>query len=242
MPGEPFGDGTYLVGHEIPPGRYRASPGDWECSWQRLSGFGMVDYLPVNISGATFSYTIVDIAATDLAFRSNNCGTWSSDLTPLVTPGEPFGGGTFLVGPEVAPGRYRASFEQEQGFGSSVARLLPVAAPERLRRGLGRPFRYRERGGRDGSGHHRRDCAHGRGVPQPRLRHVDARRPRNPTPTSRGAAPVGCLATTDRTATDRQTEERRWRPVPSMAYVCSSSRRSPQDRTAASTSPTSAPT
>ena len=118
MPGESFDDGTYLVGHEIPPGRYRASPGDSKCYWGRLSGFGMADYLPVSIGGATF--TIADIAATDLAFRSNNCGTWSSDLTPLVTPGEPFGGGTFLVGPEVAPGRYRASFEQEQGFGSSV--------------------------------------------------------------------------------------------------------------------------
>ena len=50
---------------------------------------------------------IVDIAATDVGFASTRCGSWTTDLTPIVSPGDPFGSGSWLVGPEVAPGRYR---------------------------------------------------------------------------------------------------------------------------------------
>ena len=51
----------------------------------------------------------MDIAPTDAGFTSRGCGTWSPDLTPKVTPGQPFGDGTYLVGAEIAPGRYYAS-------------------------------------------------------------------------------------------------------------------------------------
>ena len=53
-------------------------------------------------------YPIVDIASSDGGFFSDGCGTWSSDLTVVATPGQDFGDGLFLVGSEIAPGRYRA--------------------------------------------------------------------------------------------------------------------------------------
>ena len=116
-PGRPFGDGTHLVGDEIKPGRYRSvSPSD-DCVWDRrsgVSGSGEViayrwtyrDFRWVAVAGAS---VIVDIAPTDTFFHSAGCGTWAADLTPVVTPGQPFGDGTFLVGSEVAPGRYRST-------------------------------------------------------------------------------------------------------------------------------------
>ena len=128
MSGEPFGDGTYLVGPEVAPGRYRATSTDFQCFWLRLSDFGMSEDGAGVIAAARYGHTIVDIAATDLAFHSGSCGTWSDDLTPLVSPGEPFGDGTFLVGPEVAPGRYRAAsdarwceWQRLSGFGGPRA-------------------------------------------------------------------------------------------------------------------------
>ena len=111
-PGEPFGEGAYIVGPEIAPGRYRTSSPGWGCSWYRLSGFGgfywdhSADIIGFG-SGSQFPLTIVDIEPSDAGFYSRGCGAWSTDLTPLATPGEPFGDGTFLVGPEIAPGLYR---------------------------------------------------------------------------------------------------------------------------------------
>ena len=52
---------------------------------------------------------IVDIEASLTSFTSSGCGTWTNDLTPVITPGDPFGAGMFFVGPEIAPGRYRAT-------------------------------------------------------------------------------------------------------------------------------------
>ena len=37
---QPFGDGAYLVGTEIAPGRYRATSFTGSCHWKRLSKFG----------------------------------------------------------------------------------------------------------------------------------------------------------------------------------------------------------
>ena len=75
---------------------------------------GVVDDLPPSI---------VDIEPTDAGFYSYGCGGWTSDFAPLATPGEPFGAGAYLVGPEVAPGRYRSDslgyclWERLSGFG-----------------------------------------------------------------------------------------------------------------------------
>lgn len=50
----------------------------------------------------------MDIAESDFGFHSEDCGTWTADLTPAATPGEPFGDGEWIVGVDIAPGRYRA--------------------------------------------------------------------------------------------------------------------------------------
>lgn len=118
-PGEPFGDGTFIVGLDIAPGRYRATAPSDSCFWLRLADFrifggkhGLPDFRttvggwwPTVLGGDTS--TIVDIEPSDIGFYSSGCGTWSDDLTPIVAPGESFPDGTYFVGDEVAPGRYR---------------------------------------------------------------------------------------------------------------------------------------
>ena len=109
-PGEPFGDGTFIVGIDIAPGRYRAATVTEDCLWFRLYDFGGIygGYEGFNAT-ARDRLEIVDIAPTDAGFTTRGCGAWSNDLTPIVTPGQPFGDGTYLVSAEIAPGRYRAS-------------------------------------------------------------------------------------------------------------------------------------
>ncbi|MXW23325.1 MAG: hypothetical protein F4X80_10665 [Chloroflexi bacterium] len=119
LPGEAFPDGTYIVGVDIEPGRYRAtappdagdSPDEAEeCVWVRLYDFGGVGgkYEGLFATAREWEVPIVDIDATDVGFDSRGCGVWSSELTPVVTPGEPFGDGVYLVGIDIEPGRYRA--------------------------------------------------------------------------------------------------------------------------------------
>ena len=118
-PGQPFGDGVWLVGPEVAPGRYRAGPDTEGCGWLRLSGFtgerieGTEASFPKDMTtvGAT---NIVDIGEGDVGFISDGCGEWTADLTPRITPGQPFGDGTFLVGAEILPGRYRAPSPTEE--------------------------------------------------------------------------------------------------------------------------------
>ena len=117
-PDRPFGDGVWLVGSEIAPGRYRTAEPVMDCGWWRLSGFsgeyfhtGDVGLLEDLVDGgyAEGGYAIAEIAASDAAFASYGCGEWSADLSPRIAPGEPFGSGTFMVGSEIAPGRYRSA-------------------------------------------------------------------------------------------------------------------------------------
>ena len=138
-PGQPFGDGTYLVGPEVAPGRYRTSPVTESCSWLRWSGFtgeAISDGdsgFGVDISyygGVSEGTAIVDIEAGDAGFTSIGCGEWTTDLSPRVSPGEAFGGGAFLVGSEIAPGRYRAASSEQcywvrlSGFGGDPSPVL----------------------------------------------------------------------------------------------------------------------
>ena len=109
-PGEPFGDGLYLIASEIAPGRYRTTSATDDCEWAMFRGAFRPDSRSTDGTFATGrSLTVVDISDRDIGFSSSGCGEWTADLTPIVTPGEPFGGGTFLVGSEVAPGRYYAT-------------------------------------------------------------------------------------------------------------------------------------
>ena len=74
---------------------------------------------------------IVDIPSSDVGFHSERCGTWSTELAPTVLPGQPFGDGTFLVGSEIAPGRYQSenlcNWERLSGFGGSPDEIIESA-------------------------------------------------------------------------------------------------------------------
>jgi hypothetical protein len=70
-----FGEGAFVVNHQIAPGRYRSAGGDL-CYWQRTTGFGgTLDEIIANdnVSGPA----IVDIAASDTGFTSRGCGDWA---------------------------------------------------------------------------------------------------------------------------------------------------------------------
>jgi hypothetical protein len=69
------GDGLYLVGSEVAPGTYRASnPGD--CYWERRSGLSG-DFSELIVNGLGAGDSTVTIKASDVAFSSSRCGTWS---------------------------------------------------------------------------------------------------------------------------------------------------------------------
>lgn len=71
-----FGTGTKLVGADIEPGTYRNDATSGMCYWERLNGTGgeLQDIIANNISEGT---SIVEIAASDVAFNSSGCGTWT---------------------------------------------------------------------------------------------------------------------------------------------------------------------
>ena len=104
-----FPAGQYLVGSDIRPGRYFSDPA-MSCYWQRQSGLGGTSAELLADESVDFNagQWIVDILSSDRAFETDaNCGTWfptqrrglQADITP----------GVWLVGSQVAPGRYLAS-------------------------------------------------------------------------------------------------------------------------------------
>ncbi len=108
-PGESFGEGVFLVGSEIAPGRYRTTTPSPECWWMRLRHFAPGEGARAGAESHGGASAIADIAPSDAGFYSERCGTWSADLSPVVRPAESFGEGAFLVGAEIATGRYRTT-------------------------------------------------------------------------------------------------------------------------------------
>ena len=114
-PGQPFADGTYILNVDIAPGRWRAAT-PASCHWTRLYTLGgehSYGHGPWGYSLWSGRSSVVDIAPSDAGFMSTGCGTWSDALTPALTPGDPFGEGTWLVGIDIEPGRYFASSPSE---------------------------------------------------------------------------------------------------------------------------------
>src|SRR3954471_20289622 len=78
-----FGDGIFGVGSDIAPGTYRTRANTGGCYWERRAGSsGDLSELVVNDS--TNVSAIVTIARTDRAFKSERCGTWTQDLSPVT--------------------------------------------------------------------------------------------------------------------------------------------------------------
>jgi hypothetical protein len=125
-----FGSGTQVVGTDIQPGTYRARDARGSCYWERLSGFGgTLDEIIANDNPP--GPAVVTIAPTDAGFNSTRCGAWTSDLSPITSsPTAPFGDGTYIVGTDIAPGRWRAEggsgcyWERLSGFGGTLDEII----------------------------------------------------------------------------------------------------------------------
>jgi hypothetical protein len=124
-----FTDGEHRVGDDIQPGTYRAiapATGDGFCFWERVSGFGGSEAETI-ANSAGVGPRVVTISATDAGFVSDDCGTWSSDLASLRGP---IGDGIWIVGTDVAPGRYSSAggascvWQRLSGFGGTSEESL----------------------------------------------------------------------------------------------------------------------
>ncbi len=139
-PRDSFGGGQWMVGDEVPPGRYVTDPEPY-CHWNRRSGFSIgnaaaqVAFVPFEsppdhdfIAGRELRFDsgqeIVDIHPSDAAFRTNaECGEWRPE--PLDTGiQERIPPGTWLVGTQIRPGAYRTAarelcyWARVSGFGA----------------------------------------------------------------------------------------------------------------------------
>jgi hypothetical protein len=124
-----FGDGTFVVGKDIQPGTYRTREPSAGCYFARLRGFGgTVDDIIANEN--TDYPAIVTIAATDKGFQSNNCGTWTKNLSAITTSNTSFGDGMYIVGTDIKPGTYKSKgqqgcyFARLRGFGGTIDDII----------------------------------------------------------------------------------------------------------------------
>jgi len=125
-----FSDGTYFIGEDIPAGTYRLRSAPSGCYWERLSGLsgGLGDII-ANSFGSTTQ--IVTIAPGDVAFHTDDCGTWTSDLSPVTaSPTTPFGDGMYFVTEDVAAGTWYAPggsscyWARLSGFSGKLADII----------------------------------------------------------------------------------------------------------------------
>jgi hypothetical protein len=101
-----FSDGLFVVGTDIPPGVYQAEGSD-QCHWERLrSADGAPGSVIAERSGR--GQTIVTIADTDAAFRTEGCGAFVPQWTYLYKQTE-ISDGIWAVNAHIVPGRYRAT-------------------------------------------------------------------------------------------------------------------------------------
>ncbi len=124
-----FGDGTFQVGKDIQPGTYRTRNGSSGCYFARLKGFsGSVDDIIANDN--TDAPAVVTIAATDKGFQSQNCGTWTQNLSQITTSKTTFSDGMYIVGTDITPGTYKNTGDQGcyyarlRGFGGTIDDII----------------------------------------------------------------------------------------------------------------------
>ena len=114
-----FGDGTYTVGKTVKAGTYRAPTPSSLCYWERLAGFsGSLDDKLANET--TSDPTVVSILPTDAGFRTDGCGTWTSDLSAITSSRSSFPAGTYIVNVDISPGSYSAPGSSQTSPGSSL--------------------------------------------------------------------------------------------------------------------------
>lgn len=124
-----FDDGTFQVGKDVQPGTYRTRAGSSGCYYARLKGFGgTVDDIIANNN--TDAPAVITISASDKGFESQNCGTWTKDLSQITTSKTTFDDGIFIVGTDITPGTYKNTGGQNcyyarlSGFGGSLDEII----------------------------------------------------------------------------------------------------------------------
>ncbi|NNF88366.1 MAG: hypothetical protein HKM97_07560, partial [Acidimicrobiia bacterium] len=92
----------------VAPGTWRGAVLQDSCYWERLSGFGG-EFDEVEANNFTTARQIVTLKSTDAGFRSDDCGEWTRDLSPITaSPTSPFGDGMYFVGTDIAAGTWRS--------------------------------------------------------------------------------------------------------------------------------------
>jgi hypothetical protein len=125
-----FSEGLQLVGLDVLPGRYQADGSDF-CYWERLSGATTDDADAIISNAIVHGPVVADILATDVAFNSSRCGTWSP-YTPPAAPVDTFGPGTYVVGSDIVAGTYEAEggrdcyWRRLGGFSADFDELLAI--------------------------------------------------------------------------------------------------------------------
>lgn len=131
-PNPNFSDGMHRVGADIPPGTYRTREGSSGCYYARLGGFSgdLEDILANNNTDAP---AVVTIEPTDAGFESNECGTWTQDLSAITQSRTSFGDGAYIVGTDIEPGTYRSSgssgcyYQRMSGFNNDLESVIANA-------------------------------------------------------------------------------------------------------------------
>lgn len=124
-----FGDGTFQIGKDIQPGTYRTRDSSPGCYFARLKGFGgTVGEIIANNN--TDAPAIVTIAPTDKGFESQNCGTWTKDLSQITTTKTSFNDGIYIIGTDITPGTYKNTgssgcyYARLSGFGGTIDNIV----------------------------------------------------------------------------------------------------------------------
>ncbi len=105
-----FSAGTHLVNATIPPGRYFAINAQSGCYWERLRGLGgsSAEIIANDFLGFA-GRVIVDIRASDVAFKfDSDCGQFKS-AQPPGSPAAAIAPGSHVVGSNVQSGTYTTS-------------------------------------------------------------------------------------------------------------------------------------
>jgi hypothetical protein len=78
---------------------------------------------------------VVTISASDKGFYSDMCGTWTSDLSAILSPGT-IPAGTYIVGTDMTPGTYRSAagavacrWARLSGFGGTNEEIIGDGGP-----------------------------------------------------------------------------------------------------------------
>jgi len=125
------GSGHYLVTEHLRPGLYR-SIGNIEY-WERTSGKSGTEKDRI-VRVQPVGPAIVEIKSSDVGFISKGSGTWKPVSGKSGSFKTEFGAGTYIVGVDIEPGRYRSligatRWEALSGFGGEKSDLIRGASP-----------------------------------------------------------------------------------------------------------------